>query len=89
MECDVFTANELDAIMTMATHMALNPDSEMTKDFKAFNEMIDSCIDNLGMTEDEVNEYIGQIAFSGATDFITKYKDRTFWSIFCKQCSYY
>ena len=34
-------------------------------------------IDNgLGMTEDEVSEYINQIAFSGATDFIEKYKDK-------------
>ena len=34
-------------------------------------------IDNgLGMTEDEVEQYINQIAFSGATDFITKYKDK-------------
>lgn len=34
-------------------------------------------IDNgLGMTEDEVEEYINQIAFSGATDFIEKYKDK-------------
>ena len=31
----------------------------------------------LGMTEDEVEEYINQIAFSGATDFIAKYKDKT------------
>jgi molecular chaperone HtpG len=35
-------------------------------------------IDNgLGMTADEVNEYINQIAFSGATDFLEKYKDKT------------
>ena len=35
-------------------------------------------IDNgLGMTEEEVDEYINQIAFSGATDFIAKYKDKT------------
>ena len=34
-------------------------------------------IDNgLGMTEDEVEEYINQIAFSGATDFLEKYKDK-------------
>ena len=34
-------------------------------------------IDNgLGMTADEVEEYINQIAFSGATDFISKYKDK-------------
>ena len=35
-------------------------------------------IDNgLGMTAEEVEEYINQIAFSGATDFIEKYKDKT------------
>ena len=34
-------------------------------------------IDNgLGMTADEVDEYINQIAFSGATDFLEKYKDK-------------
>jgi len=31
----------------------------------------------LGMTADEVEEYINQIAFSGATDFLAKYKDKT------------
>mgnify|MGYP000434952235 FL=1 len=35
-------------------------------------------VDNgIGMTADEVEEYINQIAFSGATDFISKYKDKT------------
>ena len=34
-------------------------------------------IDNgLGMDEDEVEKYITQIAFSGATDFLEKYKDK-------------
>ncbi len=34
-------------------------------------------IDNgIGMTATEVEEYINQIAFSGATDFIEKYKDK-------------
>ena len=31
----------------------------------------------LGMTAQEVEEYITQIAFSGATDFIEKYKDKS------------
>lgn len=36
-----------------------------------------SITDNgLGMTAEEVEEYINQIAFSGATDFISKYKDK-------------
>ena len=30
----------------------------------------------LGMTEEEVDKYINQIAFSGATDFINTYKDK-------------
>ncbi len=30
----------------------------------------------LGMTADEVEEYINQIAFSGANDFLEKYKDK-------------
>ena len=35
-------------------------------------------IDNgLGMTEDEVDEYINQIAFSGAEAFLEQYKDKT------------
>ena len=34
-------------------------------------------IDNgIGMTADEVKEYINQIAFSGAQDFLNKYKDK-------------
>ncbi|MBO4324442.1 MAG: molecular chaperone HtpG [Lachnospiraceae bacterium] len=34
-------------------------------------------IDNgIGMTADEVEEYINQIAFSGAADFLEKYKDK-------------
>ena len=33
-------------------------------------------IDNgIGMTADEIEEYITQIAFSGASDFVNKYKD--------------
>ncbi|MCI5883976.1 MAG: molecular chaperone HtpG [Clostridiales bacterium] len=35
-------------------------------------------VDNgIGMTEDEVKEYINQIAFSGATAFLEKYKDKS------------
>lgn len=35
-------------------------------------------IDNgIGMTDEEVRKYINQIAFSGAVDFLEKYKDKT------------
>ncbi len=41
------------------------------------NEKTITVTDNgLGMTEDEVDEYINQIAFSGAQDFLNKYKDK-------------
>lgn len=34
-------------------------------------------VDNgIGMTADEVEQYINQLAFSGATDFLEKYKDK-------------
>ena len=35
-------------------------------------------VDNgIGMTAEEVDKYINQIAFSGATDFLNKYKDKS------------
>ena len=47
-------------------HVVVNPEEKTLK-----------FIDNgLGMTADEVEEYINQLAFSGATDFIEKYKDK-------------
>ncbi len=48
-------------------HIVVNPEQKTLK-------FIDT---GLGMTADEVDEYINQIAFSGATDFIEKYKDKT------------
>ena len=48
-------------------HVIINPEAKTLK-------FIDT---GLGMTADEVEEYINQIAFSGATDFIEKYKDKT------------
>ncbi len=47
-------------------HIVVNPEEKTLK-------FIDT---GLGMTADEVEEYINQIAFSGATDFIEKYKDK-------------
>ena len=41
---------------------------------KKYLKFIDT---GLGMTLEEVEEYINQIAFSGATDFLNKYKDKT------------
>lgn len=41
------------------------------------NKTITFTDNGLGMTEEEVNEYINQIAFSGAEAFLEKYKDKT------------
>lgn len=42
------------------------------------NDKTIKVLDNgLGMTEEEVKKYINQIAFSGAVDFIEKYKDKS------------
>ncbi len=42
------------------------------------NERTIKVVDNgIGMTEEEVKKYINQIAFSGAVDFLEKYKDKT------------
>lgn len=40
------------------------------------NKIIKVIDNGLGMTADEIKEYITQIAFSGANDFINKYKDK-------------
>ena len=42
------------------------------------NDKTIKVIDNgLGMTDEEVKKYINQIAFSGAVDFLEKYKDKS------------
>ena len=41
------------------------------------NKTIKALDNGLGMTEEEVKKYINQIAFSGAVDFLEKYKDKS------------
>ena len=63
---DMMGEYELPADYKPQIQVIVNPDEKTLK-----------FIDNgLGMTSDEVEEYINQIAFSGATDFIEKYKDK-------------
>ena len=76
-------SNGCDAI-TKLKKLEMMGEYELPKDYKPKIEVIVDpeaktlkFIDNgLGMTADEVEEYICQIAFSGATDFIEKYKDK-------------
>ncbi len=76
-------SNGCDAI-TKLKKLDMMGEYTLPEDYKGKIEVIVSpenktikFIDNgLGMTADEVEEYINQIAFSGATDFIEKYKDK-------------
>ena len=64
---DMMGEYELPADYKPQIQVIVNPDEKTLK-----------FIDNgLGMTSDEVEEYINQIAFSGATQFLEKYKDKT------------
>ena len=77
-------SNGCDAI-TKLKKLDMMGEYELSENYKA---RIDVVVDpeaktltftdnGIGMTADEVEEYINQIAFSGATDFISKYKDKT------------
>ena len=76
-------SNGCDAI-TKLKKLDLMGEYELPEDFEPKMQIIVNpeektlkFIDNgLGMTADEVEEYINQIAFSGATDFLEKYKDK-------------
>ena len=76
-------SNGCDAI-TKLKKLDMMGEYEMPEDYKAKIQVIVNpeektlkFIDNgLGMTADEVEEYITQIAFSGATQFLEKYKDK-------------
>ena len=75
-------SNGCDAI-TKLKKLALMGEYTMPEDYKAKVEVIVNSNDKtikfidtgLGMTAEEVEEYITQIAFSGATFFFYKYKD--------------
>ena len=77
-------SNGCDAI-TKLKKLDMLGEYELPEDYKPKIEVIVNpeektmkFIDNgLGMTAEEVEEYITQIAFSGATQFLEKYKDKT------------
>jgi len=77
-------SNGCDAI-TKLKKLAMMGEYELPEGYKGRISIVTNATDKtitisdngLGMTESEVEEYINQIAFSGATDFISKYKDKT------------
>ena len=76
-------SNACDAV-TKLEKLALIGEWEKPQDYKgrvdvivdSDNKTITFKDNGIGMTADEVDKYINQIAFSGATDFIQKYKDK-------------
>ena len=76
-------SNACDAI-TKLKKLDLMSGTSLPDDYKAKIEVevnpedktITFTDNGLGMTADEVKEYINQIAFSGAADFLEKYKDK-------------
>lgn len=53
-----------------------NPEYKVTVTVNPTEKTIQITDNGLGMTEEEVDKYINQIAFSGAMDFMNKYKDK-------------
>ncbi|MDD6381199.1 MAG: molecular chaperone HtpG [Lachnospiraceae bacterium] len=76
-------SNACDAI-TKLEKLGMMGDYELPDDYKGKvsvevdpeKKTIRISDNGIGMTEDEVDKYINQIAFSGATDFLEKYKDK-------------
>ena len=76
-------SNGCDAI-TKLKKLEMMGETELPADYKPQIQVVVNPEDKtltftdngLGMTADEVEEYINQIAFSGATDFLEKYKDK-------------
>ncbi|HHX18117.1 MAG TPA: molecular chaperone HtpG, partial [Clostridium sp.] len=87
-EKDIFlrelVSNSSDAISKLKKLSTIG-EAEIEKDKKFFIKVIVDkenktlkIVDNgIGMTDEEVKKYINQIAFSGAKDFVEKYKDKT------------
>ncbi|MFI3177506.1 MAG: ATP-binding protein, partial [Eubacteriales bacterium] len=74
--CDAITKlKKLDGMGEYA--LPDNYEAQIQVVFNADEKTLKFIDTGLGMTGDEVEEYINQIAFSGATDFIEKYKDKT------------
>ena len=74
--CDAITKLKK---LSLMSEVELDEDEQFKLDVIVdSNEKTIKIIDNgIGMTADEVKEYINQIAFSGAEAFLEKYKDKT------------
>ena len=73
--CDAITKLKKLALMGEAT-IADDNKFKILVEVNAEEKTITFTDNGIGMTAEEVKEYINQIAFSGATDFLAKYKDK-------------
>jgi len=74
--CDAITKlKKLDMMGEYTLPDGFKPEINVRVD--AQNKTIKIIDNGLGMTAEEVEEYINQVAFSGATDFVERYKDKT------------
>ncbi|WP_185871738.1 molecular chaperone HtpG [Blattabacterium cuenoti] len=76
-------SNAVDAIIKLKTLMKLENLYDVVDDFKIkiiidkINNTLHIIDNGVGMTKKEIDEYINQIAFSGAEEFVKKYKNLT------------
>ena len=75
-------SNATDACQKLKTLSSLGEVKGETGDFKITvtlneeNKTLTISDNGIGMTEDEIEKYINQLAFSGAEEFVQKYKDK-------------
>ena len=73
--CDAITKiRKMDAMGDYALPDGFKPNVKVILDDKA--KTITITDNGIGMTAEEVEQYINQVAFSGATDFMERYKDK-------------
>ncbi|MDR2899743.1 MAG: molecular chaperone HtpG, partial [Clostridiales bacterium] len=87
-DVDIFlrelVSNGCDAISKLKKLVQMGEADGVSKDEKylvkvildVYNKTVTISDNGLGMTSEEINKYINQIAISGAEDFVEKYKDR-------------
>ena len=75
-------SNGCDAVSKLKRLISLGEAKEVNENFKVTvtvdkeNKIVTFTDNGIGMTEDEVKKYINQVAFSGAADFMEKYKEK-------------
>ncbi len=75
-------SNGCDAVSKLKRLISLGEAKEVNESFKITvtvdkeNKTLTFTDNGIGMTEEEVKKYINQVAFSGAADFMEKYKEK-------------